>query len=147
VTNLGPSLATNVRVDDTLPSFVRPTGVSTTKGQASLNGQSVQVFIGELAPGESVTITIEATVVALASSNNRNLATVASDTPDGNLANNQASVPLDTDGPSALPNTGAEDEARAPFLVVLLGVLGLALIGASIVVTHRATATGARRRE
>lgn len=145
VTNLGSGTATGVRVDDTLPSFVQPTGVSTTRGQASLNGQSVQVLIGDLAPGETVTITIEATVVAPAPNDNRNLATVTSETPDSNPDNNQASVPLETDGPSSLPNTGVEEEARAPMLVLLLGVLGLALIGASIVVTHRATATGARR--
>lgn len=142
VTNLGPGPAAGVRVSDTLPSFVRPNEVSTTRGQASLSGQSVEVLIGDLAPGETVTITITATVVAPAPGNNRNLATVTSDTPDANLDNNQSSVPLETDAPTSLPNTGDEGPGGAPVAVLLLG---LALIAASMVVTRGAA--GARPRE
>jgi hypothetical protein len=135
VTNFGATTATGVRAEDTLPAFVSPTGASTSRGQANLSGQSVQVFIGDLAPGETVTITIDARVVALASEDNRNQGTVTSDTPDGNLDNNQASVPLDTQGPSSLPNTG--DSAGGVPAVALL--LGLAMIAASLLLTRGAT--------
>lgn len=132
VTNLGTAPATGVRVTDTLPAFVRPEGATASRGQTSVSGQTVEVLIGDLAPGETVTITIEATVVAPAPAANSNLATVTSDTPDANLDNNQASVPLDTEGPSSLPNTGADLGGATPLLALLLG---LALIVASLFVT------------
>lgn len=134
VTNLGTGSAAGVRVDDTLPSFVRPVEVTTTRGQASISGQSVQVLIGDLAPGETVTISVTATVVAPAPASNRNLATVSSDTPDGNPSNNQASIPLETDGPTSLPNTGDEGQGGASALILMLG---LALLGAGIFLNGR----------
>lgn len=137
VTNLGGTTATGVVVNDTLPSFLTVGGASASRGEVSLSGQSVQVRIGDLAPGETVTITISATVNAQAvAPNNRNLAIVASDTPDANPNNNQASVPLDTvPVPVTLPSTG--NDGRHPLAPVAL-LLGLALVVASFVVRRRA---------
>lgn len=137
VTNLGGSVATDVTVEDSLPAILRPTGVTSSKGEASLSGQTVRVTIGDLAPGETVTITVQATVVAQpAAPNNRNLATVSSSSPDANLDNNQASVPLDPAVvPAVLPTTGDAGQGLGPLAAMLLG---LTLIAASVLVRRRA---------
>jgi uncharacterized repeat protein (TIGR01451 family)/LPXTG-motif cell wall-anchored protein len=137
VTNLGGAVATGVVVDDTLPAFLRPTGATSTRGEVSLSGQSVRVTIGDLSPGETVTISVQATVVAPATPpNNRNLAIVTSTSPDANPDNNQASVPLDTiDAPVSLPNTGDEGRGMLPLAALLLGV---ALVASSLWVRRRA---------
>lgn len=137
VTNLGGSVASGVVVDDTLPSFVRPTSATTTRGDVTISGQTVRATIGDLGPGETVTITVRATVVAPATPpNNRNLATVSSTTPDGNPNNNQASVPLDTiDAPVTLPNTSDADAGLLPIAAILLG---LVLVAASAWLHRRA---------
>lgn len=136
VTNLGGSVATGVVVDDTLPAFLRPTGVSASRGEATLSGQAVRVTIGDLAPGEVVTVTVSATVVEPAPApNNRNLAIVTSTSPDANPDNNQASVPLDTTLPAQLPSTGDGGRGALPLAALLLGA---ALVAASLAVRRRA---------
>ncbi|HMQ30309.1 MAG TPA: DUF11 domain-containing protein, partial [Chloroflexaceae bacterium] len=136
VTNLGGIPATGVEVNDTLPAFVSPTGVTASRGEASLDGQTVRVVIGDMEPGETVTIVVQATVVAPApEGNNRNLAVVTSTSPDGNPDNNQASVPLDTLGPVTLPSTGDAGRGLLPAAALLLG---LALVAASLAVRRRA---------
>lgn len=137
VTNLGGSTATGVTVEDSLPAIVSPTGVTSSKGEASLSGQTVRVTIGDLAPGETVTITVQATVVAQpAPPNNRNLAIVSSTSPDANADNNQASVPLDPAVvPAVLPTTGDAGQGRWPLAAMLLG---LTLIAASMLMRRRA---------
>ncbi len=135
VTNLGGSVATGVEVSDTLPAFVAPTGVTASRGEASLDGQTVRVAIGDLAPGETVTISVAATVVAPApEGGNRNLAVVTSTSPDSNPDNNQASVPLDTLLPAALPSAGASGRERLPAAALLLGT---ALVAASLAMRRR----------
>lgn len=136
VTNLGGTVATGVVVDDTLPAFLTPTGVSASRGEATLSGQAVRVTIGDLEPGETVTITVRATVAATAAApNNRNLAIVSSTSPDGNPDNNQASVPLDTALPAQLPGTGDDGRGALPLAALLLGA---ALVAASLAVRRRA---------
>ncbi len=131
VTNLGGTVATGVVVDDTLPAFLSPTGATSTRGEVSVSGQSVRVTIGDLNPGEVVTITVTATVVAPATPpNNRNLAIVTSTSPDANPDNNQASVPVDTiDAPATLPDTSDEERLLLPVAALLLGLL---LVAASL---------------
>jgi uncharacterized repeat protein (TIGR01451 family)/LPXTG-motif cell wall-anchored protein len=137
VTNLGGSTATDAVVEDTLPAIVAPVSAATTKGTASVSGQTVRVTIGTVAPGETVTITVQAKVVKQpTASNNLNLATVASSSPDGNLANNKASVPLAAAlVPAVLPATGDDGPGQGPLFA---GLLGLALIAASVLVRRRA---------
>lgn len=129
-TNLGGLTATNVVVEDTLPSFLALEGVSATRGNVSVSGSTVRVEIGDLAPGEVVTITIRARVIASAAPpNNSNLATIASDSSSDDPANNSSSVSLLIDQPPAsLPNTG---DPGAPLLPAL-ALLGLLMIGASL---------------
>ncbi|RMF38508.1 MAG: DUF11 domain-containing protein, partial [Planctomycetota bacterium] len=62
VTNNGPSTATNVVVSDTLPAGLTFSNVTTTSGTASESGGVVTANIASLAPTESATITITATI-------------------------------------------------------------------------------------
>jgi uncharacterized repeat protein (TIGR01451 family) len=141
VTNQGGAPATGVVVEDTLPAFLAAGEVSASRGQVSVSGQTVRVEIGELAAGETVEVRVRATVTATpAAPNNRNFAVVSSSSPDANPDNNQASVPLETIVPVALPATSA----AADPLPALATILGLALIAASALV-RRGARGGARR--
>jgi uncharacterized repeat protein (TIGR01451 family) len=60
VTNNGPSLATNVTLDDKLPLRVRVIGVVSTHGTCSALFLSVVCSLGSLASGETATVRIDA---------------------------------------------------------------------------------------
>lgn len=132
VTNQGGSTATNVVAEDTLPSFLTIEGATASRGDVSVDGQRVRVVIGDLAPGETVTVRVSARVRAGAvPPNNANLATVSTDSDGDNPDNNRASVPLDVvvPQPARLPSTGApERDVWAP----LGALLGVALIAVSL---------------
>ena len=64
VTNVGDVGAADVVVTDTLPAALGITSVTTTKGTVSISGQTVTVDIGTLAPGETVVIRIETTILS-----------------------------------------------------------------------------------
>jgi LPXTG-motif cell wall-anchored protein len=101
----------------------------------------VRVTIGDLAPGETVTVTITARVVAAATPpNNSNIATVASGSLTDDPGNNSSAVSLITEEPSptaappaSLPNTGA-NESPVP---LLLAALGIGLIATSLLARRR----------
>jgi uncharacterized repeat protein (TIGR01451 family)/LPXTG-motif cell wall-anchored protein len=137
VTNLGNAPATEVVVEDTLPSFLALDGVSATRGDVSVNGATVRVTIGDLAPGETVTISISARVVATAAPpDNSNVATVTSGSGTDDPSNNTSSVSLITEAPPApasLPNTG---DSGGPGLL-LMAALGVGLIAASLLARRR----------
>src|SRR5438132_1600469 len=87
VTNNGPSTASNVTVSDPVPA--QTSFVSATPSQGSCTS-AVSCSLGTLAPGGSATITIVVHVDASASGSLSNTATVRSDQPDGDSANNSA---------------------------------------------------------
>lgn len=62
VTNRGTGDATNVVVTDELPPELTGESASTTKGTVEITDNTVIVHIGTIAPGEIVTITINARV-------------------------------------------------------------------------------------
>jgi LPXTG-motif cell wall-anchored protein len=96
----------------------------------------VRVTIGDLAPGETVTITITARVVATAKPpNNSNIATVSSGSPTDDPGNNSSSVSLITEAapPARLPNTGSPDGPDP----LLLAAFGLGLIVLSLLARRR----------
>lgn len=129
-TNIGGSVATGVVVEDTLPSILAVGEVTADRGEVTVSGNTVRVVIGDLAPGETVTIRISAQLIAApVPPNNANLAVISSESPDADLNNNQASVTLSGPPPVTLPSTSA---AGTGLLPVLATVLGLALIGASL---------------
>ncbi|HEY3614864.1 MAG TPA: DUF11 domain-containing protein [Gaiellales bacterium] len=87
VTNNGPSTAKGVQVSDPLPAGLA--FVSVAPAACGLAGSSVTCALGDLAKGQSVSITVVAGIPAgTATGTKRNVATVASTTPDSNLANN-----------------------------------------------------------
>ncbi|OQX24420.1 MAG: hypothetical protein BWK80_20885, partial [Desulfobacteraceae bacterium IS3] len=65
VTNEGPDTATNLTYTDSVPIYTRlvPGSLTTTKGTVS-EGDMLNVFIGDLAPGETISIEFEVTVDA-----------------------------------------------------------------------------------
>ncbi|GAB4437453.1 MAG: hypothetical protein OHK0015_30220 [Chloroflexi bacterium OHK40] len=138
--NIGDAPAAGVVVEDTLPAFLAVGEVQTTRGQVSVNGQTVRVEIGDLGPGETVEIRVTARVTAPASApNNTNLAAISSSSPDANPDNNRASAPLDALAPAVLPVTAVDEGSLAPLLAT---ALGLALVAGSLLVRRKA----ARRR-
>src|SRR5438132_416642 len=87
VTNNGPSTASNVTVSDPVPA--QTSFVSATPSQGTC-ASAVSCSLGTLTPGGSATITIVVHVDASASGSISNTATVSSDQPDGDSANNSA---------------------------------------------------------
>ncbi|MBN1485525.1 MAG: DUF11 domain-containing protein [Chloroflexia bacterium] len=63
VTNEGSADAHNVVVTDTLPAELVLLDVTTSKGTVTIDGNSFQVDIGTVSPGEVVTIIVQARVL------------------------------------------------------------------------------------
>lgn len=136
VTNLGNATATNVVVQDTLPSFLEIVSVNASRGDVSTTDSTVRVVIGDLAAGETVTISVRARVTVVASPpNNTNVATVTSDSPSDDPGNNSSSVSLITTArpPARLPQTGDSKGVMLSLLVVL----GVGMVAASLIVRRR----------
>jgi large repetitive protein len=103
VTNNGPSTAKAVQVSDPLPAGMK--FVSVTPSACGLAGKTVTCALGDLVKGQSVSITVVASIpLALAKTTKTNTATVSSSTPDSNLANNEddATVTITAAPPSKL---------------------------------------------
>ena len=88
VSNDGPSTAQAVTVSDPLGADYRDATATASVGSCTA---AVQCSLGDLAPGESATITIDATIAANATTLT-NTATVSSPTPDPTPGNNTASA-------------------------------------------------------
>ncbi len=91
VANAGPAIALGTTVADSLPiglTFVSASGVTCTA-----SGQDVTCDVGDLAVGETATISMTVAVAAAAAPLVVNTATVTSDTPDRDPSNNTDSDP------------------------------------------------------
>jgi len=88
VTNRGPSAATGVTLNDTLPSGVTFVSMSATQGNCT-GTATVNCSLGVLANGAAATVTI--TVRATGAGSVTNTASVAGNQVDANLTNNSAS--------------------------------------------------------
>lgn len=147
VTNEGNETAKDVTVSDSLADYLDLLGVSASRGDVATNGKTVTVTIGDLAPGEVVTITISTRVNERAQPpTGRNGATVTTSSPGDDPSNNSAeatftivveptppptlaptAVPTPVT-PAALPRTGDGDGALSTVSVAgAIGVLALAL--------------------
>lgn len=88
VTNAGPTRATNVTVQDTLPPSVTYLSSSTEQGACAQSDGNVTCGIGEMASGARVNITIAVAPNSLGVI--ANTANVTADDPDPQPANNNA---------------------------------------------------------
>lgn len=89
VTNLGPSNATGVRVEDVLPAGVTYVSATTSQGAVNAVGGTVTAELGDLAAEAEATITILVDVAASARGTLVNTATVSGNEPETNLENNE----------------------------------------------------------
>lgn len=91
VRNSGPTRAANVRVTDTLPATVTYQSATASQGSCARSGQLVTCNLGTMASGGTATVRI----VVLAPQTHgdlTNAASVTSDDPDPNRANNSATA-------------------------------------------------------
>lgn len=101
VTNHGPAIAVDVTVADALPPGLTLVSVSSSKGSCS-GTSTVSCTFDQLADGESVVVTIVATVTQPGPITNT--ASVGAMNPDPNVgANNDASATVDVEAPPTPP--------------------------------------------
>ena len=117
--NNGPSTATGVELTDSLPAGANTDATATTgQGTCSIApGPEVQCSIGTLAAGESVEITVSATVTAT-SGPIVNTAEIEGDEPDTRPNNNTGTATFDGAGTadlSIVKTAGADPTAGEPF--------------------------------
>lgn len=95
LSNIGGAAASEVVVDDPLPAFLRLVNVSASSGTVQTVGNQVTVSIPVLAPGESVTITIQAELIAAPlPPDNRNVASARTSSSEITTDNNTSSATL-----------------------------------------------------
>ncbi len=112
VSNLGPSTATNVVVEDTLPPGV--TFVSATPAQGTCDA-TVRCELGTLAVGASTQIILTANVPAsLAGTPLTNTAKVSGTEPETSLANNQDAVTVTPSSVVPAPSTATLQITKTP---------------------------------
>jgi uncharacterized repeat protein (TIGR01451 family) len=91
VTNQGPTRAEDIHVVDTLPDGIRVYSTRISSGGCNQVGGAVECFVASLDAGQSVDITISATVRAVSGVLTNQVAVEAA-TPDPDSSNNSASV-------------------------------------------------------
>jgi uncharacterized repeat protein (TIGR01451 family) len=160
VTNGGPSPATNATLTDTLPAGVQFVSASSGQGTCTQTGGVVTCGLGSVPSGSSVTATVVVTA-GLLPGTLHNTATVNATEADPNLANNTSTATTDVGllpvvapvttptppAPTPTPSTSVlgTNISRGPALPVTgphfplgaLGVLGLCLVGAGLVIVRR----------
>ncbi len=109
VTNHGPSPAKNVVLTDPLPAGVTLLVVDTSQGTIDHQDGVVTAELGDMALGDSATITIIVVVDASMTDGLLNTAQVTSDTLDPILQNNVAEEPTDVQQQIDLRITKADD--------------------------------------
>ncbi|NJN17268.1 MAG: DUF11 domain-containing protein [Oscillochloris sp.] len=138
VTNRGNAAANDVVVTDTLPDFLSLQGATASRGEVSTSGATVTVTIGELAPGETVTIEITAQVVtAPAAPNNTNIGTVTTSSGTDDPSNNTSSVALNALAPTPVPPATLPNTSATPTTNIALALLGIFLIAAGLLSRRR----------
>jgi uncharacterized repeat protein (TIGR01451 family) len=92
ISNLGPSAATGVTVIDTLPIGVEYVSAVSTRGTATHTNGTVTVDLGDMATGQTETVTIVVAVSPAASGTLVNTAVVSGNEQETDYDNNTASV-------------------------------------------------------
>lgn len=95
VTNLGPGVARNVEIVDTVPAGLTIESVTATGWTCTTTGQSVACVLGtDLASGATAFLDITTTATLAAAPGVLNTVTVTTDTPDVNPANDTSVDPV-----------------------------------------------------
>jgi uncharacterized repeat protein (TIGR01451 family) len=115
VTNLGPSDATGVTVEDALPAGVTYVSATSSQGTVTESGGTLTATLGNLALGAQATITIAVDVAASARGTLVNTASVSGNETETNLENNedQVSTQINTLIDLVIDKTGSPDPVRA----------------------------------
>lgn len=104
VSNSGGETAKNVIVQDAMPSFLDILSADTSKGSISISERSLLVHIDTVAPGERVTITIQARVNESATvGEGSNRANLTADNRSDNPNNNTSVVTIRIAGAQPTP--------------------------------------------
>jgi len=114
ITNYGPSISTNVIVEDTLPNgfaFVSATPPVTTR-----NGSQVLWALDNLAPNMGMNITLTLTAPSYAVNGRYNYAIASSDTPDANPADDSSTVYVNVGSPP-VPQFGNVTVSNGKFIL------------------------------
>jgi uncharacterized repeat protein (TIGR01451 family) len=111
VTNDGPSAASNVRVEDLLPEQFAFVSASPECAEAA---GTLSCTVASLAPGASHTFTVTGRVASSLDGCLENTATVASDTPDPDAADNRSTVCAPIEGHVDLQITKTPSRAALP---------------------------------
>jgi hypothetical protein len=133
VTNNGPSAATIVELTDTLPDEVQFVSGNATQGSVSHSAGTVTAALGNLAVGETATVTIVVQVAPETFGTISNTAEVSSAEEEISSANNTAIEPTAVDELLSslagfvyidLDNNGQMDEGEPPIPGVTVGLVG-----------------------
>ena len=90
--NLGPNDTTNVIVTEVLPAMTTLVSATPSQGSACTGTTTLTCNLGSVANAAQATLTIVVTIAANATGTVTNLASVVSDLPDPNMANNTATI-------------------------------------------------------
>ena len=88
VSNVGPSEAEDVLLEDTLPAELITPSVSPETGECAIAGTVLSCELGTLPPGATIVITVTGTLRADAAGSVANTVEVTSSAPDPDLENN-----------------------------------------------------------
>ena len=100
VTNVGPSDAAATTVTDTVPDGLAVVGVTTTVGSCDFDAASLSCALGNVRPGQVVTILVTVAVSPDVTADVVNTAVVSTPTTDEDPSNN-TSTTVDTPSPAA----------------------------------------------
>jgi uncharacterized repeat protein (TIGR01451 family) len=117
VSNHGPSRALGTTVTDTVPSGLRIESVSSSRGSCTASGQTITCDLGDLGSGGTSTVTV--TVLTRKAGSYTNSASVTSQTPDSDPANN-------------VDDAAVEVSARADVSIAKTASSPIALVGDAV---------------
>jgi uncharacterized repeat protein (TIGR01451 family) len=142
VTNNGPGTATDVVLDDPLPLGMDFVSVNTTQGACAAIGQVIGCDLGDLAVGETATITV--TVIATETGSFTNIVTVTLNNPFQQQLTETAQVTTNVGGIFVFGSgfhCGLQHGAvqSSPGLTAALGLMALAVLGIPLVLRGRAS--------
>jgi uncharacterized repeat protein (TIGR01451 family) len=115
VSNQGSTPATDVVVEDPLPTFLEVVGAAASRGSVTINGATVRVVIGQLPAGENIRITIFARITqAAAPPQNQNRATLTTSSRTDVVSNNTATAAITINETAAPPPPSSSVETATP---------------------------------